>query len=332
MAKKEIIDSTTLPPKIFNDEGSINDFLRTQEAHVCYVINRCESNNANYVNFDKDYAELLEKLPNSIMKRHVSALFNQKLIFYGSTKNNSGSVFSRVFITKNDKIAGVLHNSFALDIDELTGHIKSNDTLYATYHGLIRAVTVIFKQEILKDTNLHQYVTMFLYTLFLKLLGRSLSVESDQKKLLHLLVIYLYHKQFLEQKHSAIIKKINKNYTEFFSKEEFDRFQIFLDRLISFDGFKDFSKIVSLMNLSTYSSSQIMMYLLNLVGPNGFHAIIGSLDYLIAMIIISRYPTDFFSHSLFFGTQIKEHIETIMEKYLNRIQFDDFILRRAKKK
>ena len=66
--------------------------------------------------------------------------------------------------------------------------------------------------------------------------------------------------------------------------------------------------------------------------PNGFHAIIGSLDYLIAMIITSRYPTTFFNKTLSFGTQIKEHIETIMEKYLNKLQFDDILLRRLKKK
>ena len=259
---KEKVDSD-LSPKVFNDEGKITDFLKTQEGHICYLFNRYE---ARYTTFDKDFADMLESSPNNMMKRHVGALFNQKLVFYGSTENNSGEVFSRVLITKTDKVAGVLNNSFALDIDLTTGHIKTNDILYATYHGLLRAASIIFKQEVLKDTELHQYVTTFLYTLFLKLLGRSLSVESDQKKLLHLIVIYLYHKQFLEQKHPTIIKKINRNYTELFSKEELDRFQIFLDKLISFDGFKDFSKIASSMNLSTYSSSQIMMYLLSLVG------------------------------------------------------------------
>ena len=139
-------------PKFFNS-SQIEEFLKTNENKVVIVL-RLKENEEAYNNFDQDYTAFLSKLPNSPLKTAVGPLINKKLVFFGTAKNVDGTTYGRALISKNEKLAGIVLNSYALDISLRNGTTPSIDEcIYSTYYGLIRAAVLIHKEEVKKDRS-----------------------------------------------------------------------------------------------------------------------------------------------------------------------------------
>ena len=269
---KEIIKKLdgNYQPRFFNS-SEIEDFLKTNENKVI-IVPRLPENQEAYSNFDKDYSSFLNKLPSSPLKTAVGSLVNKNLVFFGTAKNVDGTTYSRVLISKNEKLAGVVLNSYALDISIKDGNTPSIDEcIYATYYGLIRAAVLIHKEEIKKDRELQKLVSDFLFNLILRVMGRNISVISQQKQYLQLVVVYLFHKQFCDEKHTKIIKILSKNYSEYFDKEFLEKYSQYIERLDSFSSIKDLPKIIQSFNISDVNPSQLTMNLIKSVGSQGFN-------------------------------------------------------------
>ena len=310
-------------PRLFNS-NVIEDMLKTNEVKVIIVL-RNEENSKAYENFDNDFGLYLEKLPNSSMKKIVSFIFNKKLVFYGTAKNEDGTAISRCLISKNDKLAGIVLNSYALDISISKGDTPQIDEcIYATYSGIIRAATILRKQEIRKDYELHKLISSYVYLLFLKILGKHITISQQQKEQLQLICAYLFYRQFLEEKHDGAIKKVQKAFVgDIIEKKNFDEYKDSLEKLIPFNSFKDFPRVVQELNIATITQQQTMMLIIKVVEKFGFYSLIGSLDGLLSVILLSKYPTDLVSRGLMVNNEIQDKIEKKMEKYINLLAFDD---------
>jgi len=309
-------------PRFFNG-SEIEEFLKNNENKVIIVL-RLKENQEAYANFDSDFTAFLNKLPNSPLKMAVGSLINKNLVFFGTAKNVDGTTYSRALISKNEKLAGIVLNSYALDISIKDGKTPSIDEcIYSTYYGLIRAATIIHKEEVKKDRELQKMISEFLFGLVMRVMGRSMTVDAHQKQFLQLIVTYLFFKHFCEEKHAKIIKIITKHYSDIFSKEDMDRYSQYIEKLDSFDSIKDLPKIVQMFNMSELNSSQLTMNLIRSVGSQGFHTLLSSLDQLIASIVLAKYPTEIVSKGFSSSRELQSKIENKIEKYIKKISYEN---------
>ena len=309
-------------PKFFNG-SDIEDFLKNNEKKVIIVL-RVDENKSAYDNFDNDFSAYLEKLPQSPLKIAVGRLFNKRLVYYGTAKNADGTTWNRLLISKNDKLAGIVLNAYALDISIKNGTTPSiDDVVYSTYYGLVRAAVIINKQEIIKDKEFHKLITNFLGVQFLKILGKNISVNPQQKTFLNLIATYLFYRQFLEMKHPKVVSILNKNYTDVFPKESLEKFSSYLDKLSPFNSFKDLPRIVQMFGIADVSPPQLTMSIIRFFSSTGFHTIIGSLDGIIASIVLAKYPTEIVSRGFSASNDVHDKIENKVTSYINKITYED---------
>lgn len=310
-------------PKFFNS-NAIETLLKENENKVILVL-RSGDNLKAYEIFDKDFSAYLEKLPQTPMKRTVGSLFNKQMVFYGTAKSTDITTLSRVLITKNEKLAGIVLNAYSLDISVSKGETPQIDeAIYATYSGLIRAGIIINKQEVRKDYELHKLISSYIFLLFLKILGRYLSITPQQKLFLHVICVYLFYKQFMEEKHVSIIKIIQKQYVgDIIDKTIYETFEDNLEKLMPFTSFKDFPRVVQDLNLATVNAQQVLMLMIKSIDKQGFYSLIGSLDSLVSIILLSKYPTELISRGIMVNNEIQEKIEQKVEKLINKISYDN---------
>ena len=310
-------------PKFFN-QSDINNLMTNVEDQLVLVV-RSKNNQKSYNNFDEDFSAYLTKLPASIMKKQVQQIFNRQLVYFGPSKNRDYVINSRGLISKNEKLVGIVLNSYALDININTGSTPQIDeAIHSTYYGLIRSAAVINKQEIKKDIELHKLVTSFLFLLMLRIFGKNLNVmSSSQKVLLQLLCVYIYYRQFFDERHAHIIHLIEKKYVgDVISKDDYENYKVTVDKFAPYTSFKDLPRAINDFNLSNVNSQQLMMFIIKHIDKSGFYAVIGSFDYLVASIILSKYPTEIISKGFATNTEIQNRIEKIFDKYINKLSYE----------
>lgn len=314
--------NTDFKPQYFNN-SAIEDFLKSSESRLILVL-RSSENTKQYENFDNDFSKYLEKLPDSNLKKTVGFLFNKKLVYYGATKNVEGTTYVRLMISKNEKLAGVVLNAYALDISIKDGTTPQMDeAVYTAYYGLIRAATIINKEEVKKDHDLQKLLSSFLYVLMLKILGRNISVTPHQKTLLQLICTYLFYRQFMEEKHIRVVKIILKDYTDLFTKETLENFESYLEKFSPFNSFKDFPRIIQMFSIADVNPSQLTMSIIRAIGSNGFHTLLGTLDNLAATIVLAKYPTEIVGRGFSINSELQEKVENQLLKYINKISYED---------
>lgn len=311
-------------PRQFNS-NEIEDMLLSSESKITVFLRQKETKKA-YENFDSDLSTFLDKVPDTPMKKYVSSLLARKLLFFGSSKMEGGiPAISRLLITRDDKLAGVVINNLYVNISLATGRTNEiEEVAYGAYAGLIRAAFLLRKKEIRRDKALNKSLSTYLYFLILKVLGRSITLDSTQKGLLQLLVTYLYYKQFLEMKHSSVISVIEREYVgKDISKELYERYKDVLEKLISFKAMKDIAKLISVNKITSVEPGTILMTMIKLFEKTGFYAIIGGLDSFAAAVILSRYPTELISPNMSINSSISKNIEDIVSLYIKSIHYAD---------
>lgn len=308
-------------PKYFNS-SEIENFLKMNENKLVLVL-KIDENQSLYEKFNSAYSTSLSKLPNSILKDAVGSLFNKNLVFLGIAKNVDGTIYSRALISKNEKLAGVVLNSHSLDISLKDGNTPSiNECIYATYFALVRASMIIHKQEVRKDFNLQKDVVGFLYNIMMKVIGRTISVGSNQKSFLHLMCAYLFYRQYLEEKHLKAVKIIYKHYSDIIGKENLDEFEDKIEKFSPFESFKDFPKMCQVFNICELNPSQVTMQLIRFLDGDGFHILIGSLDNLVAAITLAKYPTEIVSRGFSSPQEVHERMEKKVKYYIDKISYE----------
>ena len=309
------------PIKFFSD-SDVNNILKTEEQKIL-VLYKDKKNTSLYSTFNDDFSTYLSKLPNNNVKQQNQNLMNKDLVFLSVAKIKPDNIFVRILTTIENKLAGIVLDTQQLDIDPITGSTDSIDNcVYATYFGLVRSAVLLNKDEIRQDKDLHKLLTTYLHLLLIKAIGIDKIYSQKSKNFIHILAIYIYYKYYLKEKHSYILTIIERDYESFIGKDDIAEFMPMLEKMQGYNSIKDFPKMLIDAKIWNESPNIIIVSLLKMLKPIGFYCLIGPLDYLISLAVVSRYPTDFFSKKCLVSDKIQETIEKIMIGYIDKIKFD----------
>jgi hypothetical protein len=308
-------------PHFFSDTD-VNAALSKDELKI-FIIDKDKEGQPIYDVFNDDFSKYLGKMPDNIVKDSCRNLLNKNLIFLGIAKSKPDMVVVRPLITKTDKLAGIILDSQQLGVDPTAGSTNSIDEcIYAVYFGLIRSVVLINKSEIRQNKDLHKLLSTYLYLLFLKAIGSDKLYSEKQKSLVHMLSIYIYYKHYLNERHGYILSILQRDYENFIGKENLKEFLPVLEKMQSYTSLKDFPKMLIDAKVINESPNVLIMSLLRMLKPMGFYALVGSLDYFIPLVIITKYPIEFIGNKAPTNDKIQNAVEEIMSKYIDKIKYD----------
>jgi len=288
-----------------------------------FVLRKDKENSLIYSTFMEDLSTYLLKLPNSDVKRQVQNLINKNLIFLAVSKVKTDNLFVRLLLTTENKLAGVVLDTQQLKIDPTNGSAESIDEcVYAVYFGLVRAAVIINKDKIRQDKDLHKLLSTYLYSLMIKAVGVDKIFSQKAKMFIHILSIYIYYKYYLKEKHSYILSIIKRDYSNFIDSNVVEEFLPTLDEMESYNSIKDFPKMLIDAKLWNENPRIFIISLIKILKPFGFYCLMGPLDYLVSLVIVSRYPTDFFSKKSVVNDKIQSAVEEIIVGYMDKINYD----------
>jgi len=309
-------------PAVFFADSDVNDILRVEETKIA-VLKRTPQSASIYDTFKSDFSTYLTKMMAGYVKDNCMSLLNKDLILLGIAKTKPDNVVCRNLITKEDKLAGVVLDMQQLGIDVATGSTETIDQcVYATYFSLLRAGIYVNKTRIRQDKDIHKLTTTYLYFMFLKLLGAERIHTEKQKALLHMVVIYMYYRHYLKEKHPYAQSVIERDYSTFIKQEFIEELSPVLGTIQVYSSMKDFSKVLIDVKLFVESPSVLSLMLIRMLKPMGFYCLIGPLDYLISFIIINKYPVDFVGTKGFSIDKIQIALEQQITDYVDKMEYD----------
>lgn len=310
------------PPRYFSDTD-VNRILLQGDRNVT-LLTKSEQNREIYDNFNQQFYLFLNKLPNNSARKVVTDLYNRDLIYIliSSSRHETGIV-SRAFIDNQGRCYGVGLLNAELDIDIRTGDVSNVDEcVYAAYQGLIRASSIIFKDNIKRDHDLHKLLATYFYLVILKGLGRLSVYSQKQKNFIYLICIYAYYRHYLDENPRAIKSIIEKRFRSEGLIEYYDEFEKSFSLLEKYKSVKDLPRMLIDTKVLVENPNSINMSLMRNLKMSGYYSLIGPLELLLSMAILSKYPTDLYTRSSYAGEKLQNSIETIfMRNYINKIRF-----------
>lgn len=243
---------------------------------------------AVYDRFNEDFKLFLSKLPSNNVKKFVEFVYNKQLIFLGVSKRKTPAIFSRLLTTNSDKVAGIVLDSFDMEINLSTGESSAiDDCIYAVYYSLIRAGVILNADAIAKNKELHRNLVIYLNQCFLRLLGKGLVYNDKQKEYIKGVCIYIFHRHFLQQRHLAAMSALKRNYTNILNKEYLAELASSLEEAKKYSTVQDIPKILVDLKIINGNPNNVIMNILKLFGTAGFYHLIGTLDLLVGFIVLS---------------------------------------------
>jgi hypothetical protein len=257
------------------------------------------------------------------VKNACRTLLNKDLLFLGMAKSKPDNIILRLFITTSNKLAGVALDSQQLGVDPVTGVTNSVDEfIYATYFGLIRAAILLNKDKVRQNKELHKLLSTYLYIIFLKTIKSDRLYSDKQKNLLQMLSIYIYYRHYLKEKHDYTLSIIKNDYDKIIDGQIIEEFLPVLEKMKSYSLIKDFPKMLIDAHIVNDPPNVFLISLLKLLKPMGFYALNASLDYFIALCIITKYPASFIGGKMPTHEKIQNTIEKIVTSYIDKINYD----------
>lgn len=265
------------------------------------------------------FGTYMSKIPNSPAKNSVKKLYDRHLIFFGrdvTVPGKNGIVGS--FIINKTKFAGVVLDSVELDINYETGETSNIDVcFYTSYFEFIRAVVTVYSNTIKQDLRLHSNLIKYLYFICLRIMGANVNFSNKHKEFLEVLCSYFFYRFLIGMQHGLAKETVYKT----ISKELQIEVDIFMPRLEKYTLMKDLFKGMIDFNLTQDPPAMLMMRALTKFKPTVFYSIVSSLDYLVAIAIVSKYPVSLF-YSALISNNLQNVIEDTITPLINRISFD----------
>lgn len=315
------VQSSKFPAQHYNTTP-VSDALKTEEINI-YWLDKNDSNKDPYTRFNEDFKLYLSKMPSNDVKKYVEFVFNKGLVFIGFSPQKTPAVFSRLLLSKAEKVAGVVLDSGDLDITLKTGETPSiDDCIYAVYYSLIRAGVIAFKNDIAKNKELHKNLIIYLNQMFLRSLGKGTIYNEKQKHAIMISCIYIYHRHYLQQKHLSAISFLKRNYSNIVDKSSLEEIVPKLEATSKYSSIQDIAKILVDLKIITAHPNRITMNLLRNLSTAGFYSLIGSLDLFIGFVVLSRYPTGIYPRTAMISDKLHRTVEQIVSKHLARVQYD----------
>lgn len=317
------------PNVVYKEKNKMSSLMKTKEKKLL-LIKKSETNQKIYEEFNNQFKLYLDKFPKDNVFKYVEELYNKDMIYLAQGSSSKDIVLSRI-LSDGGKLYGIALNINNLDIEleekdnQFIGCSINNpeDSIFAVYFSLIRYLMINDESKVLKDIDLHKLITTYLYFQVLKVINLKNIFSQKHKQSIQLAVIYIYVKSFLGFPHAKCLNYINKNFSDIIPKELFDELSPKLETVSKYKTFIDLPKVLIDMKIYTDSVNKFQLMLLKLFGQNGFFGLNSGLDYIVGMIILSKYPTDIFNKNILTTMKIHDNIEDyVLKNYYRSIKYD----------
>ncbi len=307
--------------KNFDEINKSNLFLAIERKLL--IIQRLKENNeltSVYKNFFDQFKLFLYKLPKNNVKTIVEKAFNNQNIYLGVTFSQSDDVkkiFARV-VLDNNKLVAVVLNSKALEIDITTGDSDNIDnSIYATYYGILRAAILLNKEKIKKDNKLNKLLSTYFSSVVLQAIEKNTISSKKIKNLIYLSCVYLYYSHFFGMKFYGILNVIKKNY-----KEQYDEdFEKLIEKNKVYTKLNDISNLLVDMHLYLNNPNRLSLNMIFNISLNNYNLMTSSFDYFAPMVALQYYPTNLFKVNKRMPSIILKEVDSILYDYAKKIDF-----------
>ncbi|MFW6219399.1 MAG: hypothetical protein ACOCZ5_00795 [bacterium] len=309
------------PPKYFSDTD-INKLLLKGDKNLI-LLRKSKETLPIYNRLNEDIKLYLSKLPNSIAKKIVNDLYNRdKIYIVTSTSKTETGVISRAFM--DNKLMGIGLISNELDIDLKTGESSDIDEcIYAAYQGMIRASCVLFQDKIKKDHDLNKLLSTYFYLVVLRALGKTNIYSEKQKNFIYITCLFAYYRHYLDMNPNMIYSIIEKHYKDENLLKFYDEFKPSLKLIERYKDIKDLPKMFIDVKIMSDNPNTVNMQLIRNLKISGYYSLIGPLDLLVSMAILSKYPTNLYTRYALFE-KMQDAIEKIFDKnYMSKVKYGE---------
>lgn len=261
------------------------------------------------------------KVPSSLARSSVTTILSKNAIYLGRDIDGGRTgIIGRPLITSGDKLAGILLEISNLDIDIITGDMGSIDnTFYSIYFLYIRSIVLAFKTEIRNDINLLNNCSEVLYFLLLRSLGNNLSFGEKEKIILRIISEYYFNRFMLYEQHPLSMSKALSVVTDESRKKEFETK---VNNFKKYESFKDIFKAMADLGLIHDNPNSYIYILLQKLKPLGFHSMSTTLDYFIALIIVTLYPFNLIGINNFMPKLQSEIEKIVINNYGKNMKYN----------
>jgi len=305
-----------------SDDKSLNLMKQSINAMLIHQTDYPEM----YQQFSSDLKLFTSKVGSSPAKTAVQDLLNRNIIFVVRhlSKTKSG-IFGGCFFNKNS-LVGIGLDLMELDIDPVTGKSASiDDCFYATYFHYIRAGVLLNVSSVKGNTKLHSDLVTFMYYLMLKII--KFNILPKQKTLLLIVSAYFFHRFLLGLNHKQSLTKTYTVTDNALKDEIVDLVKV----LESYTKIEDIFKALVDFKIANDAPAKLIMRALTTLKPAAFYSMTTSLDYFIALAIVSKYPFGILSSAISMN-KLQTSIESQVTPYVNSVKFDiDYINKNARK-
>lgn len=314
-------------PKYFSNT-EINSILNKGDSNIGIIV-KSEQNKSIYNEFNSQFKMFLNKLPNNHAKQTVDDLYNRDQIFIGIPTNNvEYGLVSRSIIDNRDRCLAVVLINSGLDIDVKTGKTNSVDEcIYGAYQGAIRAASIINQNSIKQNKKLHKLISTYFYLTVLKCLGKLTVYNTKQKYFMYIVCLYIYYRHYLSERFDATKSIIKKRLDEENLSKYFDEFESQFENIKKYDSAKDLAKVLIDSKVVVENPNTINMIFIKNLKLSGYYALIGPLELLLSMAILSKYPSELYTQYTYTNDKIQNAIEQLYYKtYITQIKYDTSLL------
>ena len=307
-------------PTFTNQDNEIANKLLASEMSMDLF----PSETFNYENLYSDLKLFIRKMPRNQITNTVSTILNNNGIFAGKhTTRQEVPIYSGALVTTDNKIAGIVLSVNELDINEDTGETdRIDDCVYATYHGAIRGSLKCFERDVRNNFDLHKLCITYLYNLLLRNLGKAQTFSQFKLNGIQIACSYLYFRHYLEYNHSSALSRTSRLFGDVIGKETFKEYQSSMEIISRYKSMKDIGKVLIDLNIVSTNPNQILLSIIQNADIKFFYTILSSLDFLIATIIITKYPSNLYVNASVVNTNLQNAIENVVvQNYLDRVDY-----------
>lgn len=310
--------SKTFPQKLFLKKSDDEPTL-SLERNISVLDKQSDINKKIYKTFYDYLTTYLVKISSPNVKSMVDSLVSRNLIYIGRDINSptkNGVVGTVVFV--NGNLGGVVLDTVELDIDTYSGETDNIDScIYASYFLYARAAVIYNKSYIIKNDELHNAAIDYLVMMYMRLIGANSYLTDKQKVFLRFVCSYFYRRFLVGIRHPKSVE----DSISYVNSEYADECLNFKSRLEKYTRMKDIFKAMTDYMITQETPSMLMMKTLQKYNNMVFYCLNSTLDYLLGLITISKYPASF-SQTANINAQCQQTVETIMIKYMKKIKYN----------
>lgn len=304
---------------LYNSTSLLSDEPLFKMQKQMMVLSKNSKSKSIYEQFLADLIKFSLKITSPDAKNIFDIMMSRNLIYLGKLTALKCDLPGSIVVTDASELAGIVLDMNTLDINSKTGITSKCDlAFYSIYFECIRAAVVTNQHLIKQDVKLDNLVQKILVNIFLKLLGANVILNEKQKTFLNYCVSYFYYR-FMKNLHHEMAISQSLNFVDSNLESESKYIMKNFDK---YERMKDIFKALIDFKITNESPPVLIMKTITKFNMFTFYCLTTSLDYLVAMAVLTMYPTSFFE-SVGLNTTLQNQLENhINTTYFPKIKFN----------